>query len=54
MVESGSILGDALGWQDLVWIDELYTNPLRIEQRTRKEPDGRRHRGVPRPLSRLV
>ncbi len=38
--EVGSVLGDALGWRDLVWIDELYANPLRIEQRMKKTPDG--------------
>jgi len=38
--ESQSLLfvnGEA---QDLMWIDEVYQNPLRIEERVKKEPDG--------------
>lgn len=34
------ILGGALTGQDLVWVDDLYKNPLRIEERIKKEPDG--------------
>lgn len=33
-------LGGALAEKDLVWIDELSDNPLRVEERTKKEPDG--------------
>jgi|JFJP01.1.fsa_nt_gi uncharacterized protein YegL len=35
-----SALGGALKDQDLVWIDDLYMNPLRIEDRIKKESDG--------------
>jgi hypothetical protein len=35
-----SILGGALAGQDLAWIDEIYQNPLRIEERMKKESDG--------------
>jgi uncharacterized protein YegL len=33
-------LGGDLGSQDLVWIDEIYQKPLRIEERLKKESDG--------------
>ena len=33
-------LGGDLGSQDLVWIDEIYQKPLRIEERQKKESDG--------------
>jgi len=33
-------LGGTLAGQDLVCVDELYENPLRVEERTRKESDG--------------
>lgn len=40
----GSSVGPALGGnltgKELVWVDELYANPLRIENRIKKEPDG--------------
>ncbi|MBM3181938.1 MAG: VWA domain-containing protein [Chloroflexi bacterium] len=32
--------GNSFGEQDLVWIDELYSKPLRVEDRARKESDG--------------
>jgi hypothetical protein len=35
-----SLLGGDLQGQDLVWIDEIYQNPLRIEERIKKESDG--------------
>lgn len=36
----GPALGGALKDQELVWIDEIADNPLRIEERKKKEPDG--------------
>ncbi len=36
----GPALGGNLSGQELVWVDELYANPLRIEERLRKESDG--------------
>ncbi len=38
--EVHSLLGGELQGQDLVWIDEIYQNPLRIEERLKKESDG--------------
>ncbi len=38
--EVESSLGGDLKGQDLVWIDDLYQHPLRIEDRLRKESDG--------------
>lgn len=35
-----SLLGGELRGQDLVWIDQIYENPLRIEERLKKESDG--------------
>jgi hypothetical protein len=35
-----SLLGGDLQGQDLVWIDQIYQNPLRIEERIKKESDG--------------
>ncbi len=35
-----SLLGGDLQGQDLAWIDEIYQNPLRIEERVKKESDG--------------
>ena len=35
-----SLLGGELQGQDLAWIDEIYQNPLRIEERIKKESDG--------------
>lgn len=35
-----STLGGELADQDLSWIDDIYKNPLRIEDRFKKEPDG--------------
>lgn len=34
------ILGGELSGQELVWIDDIYQKPLRIEERTKKEYDG--------------
>lgn len=34
------LLGGALAGQELAWIDELYQNPLRIDERLKKESDG--------------
>ncbi len=34
------ILQGSLSENELVWIDDLYSNPIRIEERTRKESDG--------------
>jgi hypothetical protein len=34
------ILGGELAGQELAWIDEIYANPLRVEERQKKEPDG--------------
>ena len=40
----GSSVGPALGGnltgRELVWVDEIYSNPLRIEERMKKESDG--------------
>jgi hypothetical protein len=36
----GPALGGTLKGQELVWIDELADNPLRVEERMKKEPDG--------------
>ncbi|MBC8262526.1 MAG: VWA domain-containing protein [Anaerolineales bacterium] len=36
----GPALGGTLTGQDLVWIDEVADNPLRVEERMKKEPDG--------------
>lgn len=33
-------LGGNLAGQELVWIDDIYANPLRIEERLKKESDG--------------
>ncbi len=38
--EVKSALGGELAERDLVWIDEIYENPLRIEDRIKKESDG--------------
>ncbi len=35
-----SLFDVQFGDQELIWIDDLYANPLRVEDRTRKEPDG--------------
>jgi len=35
-----SLLGGDLQGQDLAWIDDIYKNPLRIEERIKKESDG--------------
>jgi hypothetical protein len=35
-----SLLGGELQGQDLAWIDQIYQNPLRIEERIKKESDG--------------
>ena len=35
-----SLLGADLQGQDLAWIDDIYKNPLRIEERIKKESDG--------------
>jgi hypothetical protein len=35
-----SILGGELQGQGLAWIDEIYQNPLRIDERMKKESDG--------------
>lgn len=37
-VKSG--LGGEFAEQDLVWVDDLYQRPLRIEERVHQEPDG--------------
>jgi len=36
----GPALGGALQGKPLVWVDELYQNPLRVDEITRKVPDG--------------
>lgn len=36
----GPVLGGSLSGQDLVWIDDLYAAPLRVEERIKKVPDG--------------
>jgi uncharacterized protein YegL len=36
----GPALGGALSGQELVWIDDLYNNPLRVEDRLKKQSDG--------------
>lgn len=36
----GPALGGSLAGQPLVWIDEVYQNPLRVEEVTKKIPDG--------------
>ncbi len=38
--EVKSALGGDLATDDLVWIDEIYEHPLRIEDRVKKESDG--------------
>ncbi len=38
--EVKSALGGDLAESDLVWIDEMYEHPLRIEDRVKKESDG--------------
>lgn len=38
--EVKSALGGEFADQDLVWIDEIYEHPLRIEDRIKKESDG--------------
>ena len=35
-----SAFGGLFGEQELVWVDELYNKPLRIEERVRRESDG--------------
>lgn len=35
-----SAFGSLFGEQELVWVDDLYSKPLRIEERTRAESDG--------------
>jgi uncharacterized protein YegL len=35
-----TILTGSLAGQELVWVDDLYQNPLRIDERLKKEPDG--------------
>ena len=35
-----SILTGSPAGQDMVWIDDIYKNPLRIDERQKKEPDG--------------
>ena len=37
---SGTALGGSLAEQELVWVDDLYLNPTRIEEREKKESDG--------------
>jgi hypothetical protein len=34
------VLQGSLAEKELVWIDELYQNPIRVEERMKKEPDG--------------
>jgi hypothetical protein len=36
----GPALGGNLSGQELVWIDDIYNNPVRVEERTRKVSDG--------------
>lgn len=36
----GPILGGALAGQPLVWIDDIYANPLRVDEVTKKVSDG--------------
>jgi hypothetical protein len=36
----GPILGGKLSGQEMVWIDEIAENPMRVEQRTKKISDG--------------
>jgi uncharacterized protein YegL len=36
----GPVLGGALAGQPSVWIDEIYANPLRIDEVNKKVPDG--------------
>ncbi|GIK37977.1 MAG: hypothetical protein BroJett011_18100 [Chloroflexota bacterium] len=36
----GPALGGNLASQELVWIDDIYSNPARVEERTKKVPDG--------------
>lgn len=36
----GPALGGLLKGQELVWTDEVANNPLRVEERMKKEPDG--------------
>lgn len=36
----GSAFGSLFGEQELIWVDELYSKPLRVEDRTKTESDG--------------
>ena len=36
----GPALGGNLTGQELVWVDDIYANPLRVEERMKKESDG--------------
>jgi hypothetical protein len=36
----GPALGGNLSGQELLWIDDIYSNPVRVEERTKKVPDG--------------
>ena len=36
----GPALGGALAGQPLVWVDDIYTNPLRVDEVTKKVSDG--------------
>jgi len=36
----GPALGGNLSGQSLIWIDDIYSNPVRVEERTKKVPDG--------------
>jgi len=39
-VQVGPALGGALANQQLAWIDDVYNNPLRVEDRLKKQSDG--------------